>query len=54
MAVNGWNFLVQVYYIPSFYQIVYGYSAVRSATLLLPITVVQSVWTSYRKSSGIC
>lgn len=42
MAVNGWNFLVQVYYIPSLYQIVYGYSAVRSATLLLPITLFQS------------
>lgn len=42
MAVNGWNFLVQVYYILSFYQIVYDHSAVRSATLLLPITLLQS------------
>lgn len=42
MAINGWNFLVQIYYIPSFYQLVYGYSAVRSATLLLPITLMQS------------
>ena len=42
MFINGWNFLVQIYYIPSFYQLVYGYSAVKSGWLLLPITVVQS------------
>lgn len=42
MAINGWNFLVQIYYIPSFYQLVYGYSAVKSASLLLPITLMQS------------
>jgi hypothetical protein len=42
MAINGWNFLVQLYYIPTFYQVVYGYSAVKSASLLLPITVVQT------------
>ncbi|KAF2165013.1 hypothetical protein M409DRAFT_67678 [Zasmidium cellare ATCC 36951] len=42
MAVNGWNFLVQVYYIPSFYQLVYDYSAVKSASLLLPITLMQT------------
>lgn len=46
MAINGWNFLVQVYYIPSFYQLVYGYSAVKSASLLLPITMMQSKSTS--------
>lgn len=43
MAINGWNFLVQVYYIPTFYQLVYGYSAVKSGALLLPITLVQSI-----------
>lgn len=42
MFVNGWNFLVQVYYIPSFYQLVYGYSAVKSGALLLPVTLTQS------------
>lgn len=42
MFVNGWNFLVQVYYIPTFYQLVYGYSAVKAGLLLLPITLVQS------------
>lgn len=42
MFINGWNFLVQIYYIPSFYQLVYGYSAVKSGALLLPITLTQS------------
>ena len=42
MTINGWNFLVQMYYIPSFYQLVYNYSAVRSAALLLPITLFQT------------
>lgn len=42
MFINGWNFLVQVYYIPSFYQLVYGFSAVKSGALLLPITLTQS------------
>lgn len=43
MFVNGWNFLVQVYYIPTFYQLVYGYSAVQSGALLPPITLVQTL-----------
>lgn len=42
MTINGWNFLVQMYYIPSFYQLVYNYSAIRSAALLLPITLFQT------------
>lgn len=42
MFVNGWNFVVQVYYIPVFYQLVYGYGAVRAGTLLLPIVLTQS------------
>jgi hypothetical protein len=42
MFINGWNFLVQVYYIPSFYQLVFGYSAVKAGALLLPITLSQS------------
>lgn len=46
MFVNGWNFLVQVYYIPSFYQLVYGYTAVKSGALLLPITLTQSKKTT--------
>jgi hypothetical protein len=42
MFINGWNFLIQIYYIPSLYQLVYGYSAVKSGALLLPITLTQS------------
>lgn len=44
MFINGWNFVVQVYYIPTFYQLVYGYSATKSGALLLPITLVQSTF----------
>ena len=51
MFVNGWNFLTQIYYIPSFYQLVYGYSAVKSGALLLPITLTQS---KSRKISRSC
>ncbi|KAJ5465199.1 uncharacterized protein N7458_000885 [Penicillium daleae] len=43
MFVNGWNFLVQVYYIPTFYQLVFGYSTVISGAMLLPITLMQTV-----------
>ncbi|EOA84351.1 uncharacterized protein SETTUDRAFT_119530 [Exserohilum turcica Et28A] len=46
MFVNGWNFLVQVFYIPSFYQLVYGYSAVKSGALLLPITITQTLFST--------
>ncbi|KAJ4341230.1 hypothetical protein N0V87_001971 [Didymella glomerata] len=46
MFINGWNFLVQVYYIPSFYQLVYGYSAVKSGALLLPITLTQTLFST--------
>lgn len=42
MFVNGWNFLVQVYYIPAFYQLVFGYSTVKAGAMLLPITLMQS------------
>lgn len=42
MFVNGWNFLVQVYYIPTFFQLAYGYSAVKAGALLLPVTLMQS------------
>ncbi|QLI63601.1 Efflux pump dotC [Metarhizium brunneum] len=43
MAINGWNFVMQVYYVPSFYQLVYGYSATKSGALLLPITILQTI-----------
>ncbi|KAF4624028.1 hypothetical protein G7Y89_g14147 [Cudoniella acicularis] len=42
MFINGWGFVTQVYYIPTFYQLVYGYSAVKAGALLLPITLTQT------------
>ncbi|EMR62672.1 hypothetical protein MGN70_008960 [Eutypa lata] len=47
MAINGWNFLVQIYYIPTFYQVAYGYSAVRAGALLLPITLIQTASSTF-------
>lgn len=40
--INGFLTMVQVFFLPTFYQTVYGYSAVKSGLLLLPLTVVQS------------
>ncbi|KAJ0120632.1 mfs drug transporter [Diaporthe amygdali] len=42
MFINGWNFVAQVYYIPTFYQLAYGYSTVHAASLLLPLTLMQT------------
>ncbi|KAJ5731180.1 uncharacterized protein N7483_005688 [Penicillium malachiteum] len=43
MFIMGWNFLVQIYYIPTFYQLVFNYSTLGAGAMLLPITVTQSV-----------
>lgn len=43
MFINGWLFVTQVYYIPSFFQLVYEMSAVKSGALLLPITLTQTL-----------
>ncbi|KAI1463433.1 MFS general substrate transporter [Daldinia caldariorum] len=43
MAINGWNFVVQVYYVPTFYQLAYGYSATKAGAMLLPITLLQTL-----------
>jgi hypothetical protein len=43
MFTNGWLFVTQVYYIPSFFQLAYGMSAVKSGALLLPITLTQTI-----------
>ncbi|KAL4803994.1 major facilitator superfamily domain-containing protein [Aspergillus unguis] len=43
MFINGWNFLTQVYYIPTFYQLVFGYGAVKAGAMLLPVTLMQTV-----------
>lgn len=47
MFVNGWNFVAQVYYIPTFYQLAYGYSTVRAASLLLPLTLMQTFSSTF-------
>ncbi|KAF1918857.1 major facilitator superfamily domain-containing protein [Ampelomyces quisqualis] len=46
MFINGWAFLVQTFYIPSFGQLVCGYSAVKSGALLLPITLTQTLFST--------
>jgi hypothetical protein len=53
MFINGWGFLVQTFYIPSFGQLVCGYSAVKSGALLLPITLTQSKFHTLRFSRAI-
>ncbi|KAI5803074.1 MFS general substrate transporter [Geopyxis carbonaria] len=47
MFVNGWNFIVQIYYIPTFYQLAYGYSAVKAGSLLLPLVLVQTFSSTF-------
>ncbi|EOR03690.1 hypothetical protein E3P92_03333 [Wallemia ichthyophaga] len=42
-AINGWIFLVQTFYLPKFSQLAFGYSAIISAALLIPLTVVQTI-----------
>jgi hypothetical protein len=41
-TINGFLTVVQVFYLPTFYQTVYGYSAVKSGAMILPIILVQS------------
>ncbi|KAA1136667.1 hypothetical protein PGTUg99_036856 [Puccinia graminis f. sp. tritici] len=41
-AVNGWAALSLSFYLPQFYQLIYGYSPLKSACLLIPITVSQT------------
>ncbi|KAF5379537.1 hypothetical protein D9615_006544 [Tricholomella constricta] len=40
--INGFLTVVQVFYLPTFYQATYGYSPVKSGLLLLPLTIVQT------------
>ncbi|KAF8643021.1 hypothetical protein AX16_009265 [Volvariella volvacea WC 439] len=40
--VNGFLTMVQVFFLPTFYQTAYGYSAVKSGLMLLPLTVIQT------------
>lgn len=46
MAINGWLFLSQVFYIPQFYQLVFGYGAIKAGALLLPVTLAQTVMST--------
>ncbi|RDB18552.1 Efflux pump FUS6 [Hypsizygus marmoreus] len=40
--INGFLSVVQLFYLPTYYQAAYGYSPVKSGLLLLPLTVVQT------------
>lgn len=40
---NGWVMYVQMFYIPQFYQLAYGYGAIEAGVLLLPLLCLQSV-----------
>ncbi|KAF9465642.1 putative MFS drug transporter [Collybia nuda] len=40
--INGFLTMVQVFYLPTFYQTTYAYSPVKSGLLLLPLTIVQT------------
>jgi Na+/melibiose symporter-like transporter len=40
---NGWLTYVQMFYIPQFYQLAYGYSPIKAGALLLPLLCVQSL-----------
>ncbi|KAJ5929579.1 hypothetical protein N7454_006529, partial [Penicillium verhagenii] len=40
--IQGWNNLTMIYYIPTFFQLVYDYSTVKAAAMLVPMIVVQS------------
>ncbi|KAJ8073752.1 hypothetical protein PM082_012030 [Marasmius tenuissimus] len=45
--INGYLTMVQVFYIPSFYQLAYGYSPTKSAAFMLTLTVVQTMMSSF-------
>ncbi|KAF2010003.1 putative MFS drug transporter [Aaosphaeria arxii CBS 175.79] len=47
MFINGWLFVTQIYYIPAFFQLAYGLSPMKSGALLLPITLMQTVSSTF-------
>ncbi|KAF7289343.1 Efflux pump FUS6 [Mycena indigotica] len=49
-TINGFLTVVQVFYLPTFYQLAYGYSPVKSGLLVLPLTIVQ---TATSTASGL-
>ncbi|KAH7317516.1 major facilitator superfamily domain-containing protein [Rhizoctonia solani] len=44
--LNGYGMYVQIFYLPTFYQLAYGYSAIRSASLLLPVVLFQTLFST--------
>ncbi|KAF8595809.1 MFS drug transporter [Ceratobasidium sp. AG-I] len=44
--VNGYGMYVQIFYLPTFYQLAYGYSAIKSASLLLPVVLFQTLFST--------
>ncbi|KAH8818580.1 MFS general substrate transporter, partial [Flagelloscypha sp. PMI_526] len=45
-TINGWLTVVQVFLLPTFYQLAYRYSPVKSGAMVLPITVTQTITSS--------
>ncbi|KAL0064241.1 hypothetical protein AAF712_008826 [Marasmius tenuissimus] len=45
--INGYLTMVQVFYVPSFYQLAYGYSPTKSAAFMLTLTVMQTFMSSF-------
>ncbi|PYH98952.1 MFS general substrate transporter [Aspergillus ellipticus CBS 707.79] len=43
MFVNGWNLVVQSYFIPAFYQMLFGFGGVRAAAGLVGVVVLQTI-----------
>ncbi|KAJ6477656.1 major facilitator superfamily domain-containing protein [Mycena sanguinolenta] len=41
-TINGFLTVVQVFFLPTFYQLAYGYSPVKSGLLVLPLTLIQT------------
>ncbi|KAF7327302.1 Efflux pump FUS6 [Mycena kentingensis (nom. inval.)] len=45
-TINGFLTVVQVFYLPTFYQLAYGYSPVKSGLMVLPLTLVQTLMST--------
>ncbi|KAL0575837.1 hypothetical protein V5O48_006127 [Marasmius crinis-equi] len=48
MFVNGFWFFSALYYLPQYFQVVFGYSPIRAGTFLIPVVISQMVasWVS--------
>jgi hypothetical protein len=47
-SVTGWVFFVQMYYIPTYYRVVYGYTPLKAGYFIIPLTVIEAF------SSTVC